>query len=182
MIRKIITYPSSILRKKSKDVVSFDEKLHKLLDDMNETMMSHNGVGLAGVQIGVLLNVLIINLPVKDKDDEQKEVQLQENLIEAINPTITFKDGEQIYSEGCLSIPDIHEDIKRALDIKVEYFDRFGKKQTIKASGFLSVAWQHEMEHLHGHVFIENLSFLKRKKFEKEWKLKLKDKTKNKKK
>jgi peptide deformylase len=134
------------------------------------------------VQIGVLLNVLIINLPVKDKDDEQKEVQLQENLIEAINPKITYKDGEQIYSEGCLSIPDIHEDIKRAMDIKVEYFNRFGKKQTMEASGFLSVAWQHEMEHLNGHVFIENLSFLKRKKFEKEWKLKLKDKTKNKKK
>jgi len=179
MTRQIVTYPNPLLRKKSKDVVDFDEKLHTLLDDMNETMFEKGGVGLAGVQVGVLLKVLIINLPVQNPefpDDKDKEIQIDENLIEAINPIITHKDGVQTFNEGCLSIPSFNADIKRAMNVTVEYFDRFGTKQTMEASGFLAVAWQHELEHLSGHVFIENLSFIKRKKFEKEWKRKLKGK------
>jgi len=178
MTREILVYPNPILRKQSKDVEVFDEKLHQLLDDMNDTMMEFGGVGLAAVQIGVLLNVLIINLPVEDLDnpDNKDGVQLKENLIEAINPKIVFKDGEQVFNEGCLSIPGVHEEIKRAYDVTVSYFDRYGQKHTIQADDFLAVAWQHEMEHLSGHVFIENLSFLKRKKFEKEWKKRLKSK------
>jgi peptide deformylase len=178
MIREIVTYPNPILRKKSQDVVKFDKELHTLLDDMNDTMMSASGVGLAAVQIGELLNVLIINLPVEDPEDKEKDIQLDENLIEAINPIITHKDGEQIFNEGCLSVPGFNSDIKRAMNVTVEYFNRDGQKQVIEADDFLAVAWQHEMEHLTGHVFIENLSFLKRKKFEKEWKLKLKSKKK----
>ena len=175
MVREILVYPNPILRKKSQDVEHFDSELHTLLDDMRDTMLNANGVGLAAVQIGVLKNVLIINIPVENKDNPSKEpIQLEENLIEAINPTIVHKEGEQVFQEGCLSIPGFYEDIKRAEYIKVEYFNRFGKKQTLEAKGFLAVAWQHEMEHLDGHVFIENLSFLKRKKFEKEWKKRLK--------
>jgi peptide deformylase len=179
MIRDIIVYPNPLLRKKSQDVVSFNKELHTLLDDMNETMLEKGGVGLAAVQIGVLLNILIINIPVRNPDfpdDKNKELQLKENLIEAINPVITYKDGIQVFNEGCLSIPGFNADIKRAMNIVVEYFDRYGNKKTMQASGFLSVAWQHELEHLSGHVFIENLSFVKRKKFEKEWKRKLKGK------
>ena len=182
MIRKILVYPDPILRKKSQDVEIFDEKLHTLLDDMNDTMFEFGGVGLAAVQIGVLLNVLIINIPIDDPDDEQNKdgIQLPQNQIEAINPKVIYKDGEQIFNEGCLSVPGVHEEIKRAQNITISYCDRFGKKYTIQADGFLAVAWQHEMEHLSGHLFIENLSFLKRKKFEKEWKKKLKEKGKRK--
>lgn len=176
MILDIVTYPNPILRKKSQVVVEFDSKLHTLLDDMNETMIHFGGVGLAAVQVGKLLNVLIINLPIEDSESPDDDKQLPKNLIEAINPIITHKDGEQIFNEGCLSIPGFNEDIKRALHVVVEYFDRDGVKQTMEAEDFLAVAWQHEMEHLTGHVFIENLSFLKRKKFEKEWKRKLKGK------
>ena len=176
MIRKVVTYPNPILRKKSKDVIKFDKKLHTLLDDMNETMMASSGVGLAAVQIAHLHNVLIINLPVENPKDLDNDIQLDENLIEAINPIITHKDGEQIFNEGCLSIPGVNEDITRAMNVTVEYFNRDGKKQIMKAEKTLAVAWQHEIEHLNGHVFIENLSFLKRKKFEKEWKKKLKSK------
>lgn len=176
MIREILVYPNPILRKKSEDVGEFNEELHTLLDDMNETMLHAGGVGLAAVQIGVLQNVLILNLPIEDEDPEIEPQQLPENLIEAINPVITHKDGEQIFQEGCLSVPGFYEEIKRAEHITVEYYNRFGEKQTINAEGFPAVAWQHEMEHLSGHVFIENLSFLKRKKFEKEWKKKLKEK------
>ena len=185
MVRDIITYPNSILRKKSKEVKVFDEKLHSLLDDMNDTMMEKGGVGLAAIQIGIDLNVLIINIPVekdnantqKDKKDEDNEIQLPENLIEAINPKIIKKDGSFTFNEGCLSVPKFNADIKRAKSIIIEYFDRCGTLQTMESEEFLAVAWQHEMEHLNGHLFIENLSFLKRKRFEKDWKKELKEKS-----
>jgi peptide deformylase len=180
MIKEILVYPNPILRQKSKDIEAFDSELHTLLDDMNETMMYRGGVGLAAVQIGVLLNVLIINIPIDDETNLENRdgLQLKENLIEAINPVITHKDGTQVFNEGCLSIPGIYEEITRAKHIVVEYFNRFGEKQTLEAEDFMAVAWQHEMEHLTGHVFIENLSFMKRKKFEKEWKREQKEKSK----
>ncbi len=179
MIREIITYPNSILRKKSKKVEVFDKKLHTLLDDMNDTMMSKGGVGLASIQIGVPLCVLIINIPVDDENSENDDRQLTENLIEAINPVITHKDGELIFNEGCLSVPGFNAEVKRAYHVVVEYYSRDGEKQTVEAEDFLAVAWQHEMEHLSGHLFVENLSFLKRKKFEKDWKRELKEKSKS---
>ena len=180
MIKEILVYPHPILRQKSEDVKDFDENLHRLLDDMNDTMMDRGGVGLAAVQIGILQNVLIINIPIDDYENIENEdgLQLKENLIEAINPKITHKDGTQVFNEGCLSIPGVYEEISRAKHVVVEYFNRFGEKQTIEAEDFLAVAWQHEMEHLTGHVFIENLSFMKRKKFEKEWKKEQKEKKK----
>jgi peptide deformylase len=174
MVREIITYPNPILRKKSRDVEVFDQELHTLLDDMNETMLIENGVGLAAIQVGFDLNVLIINLPIEDEFDPNYGEQVPENLIEAINPVITHKDGVQVFNEGCLSVPGYHAEVKRAQHIVVEYFDRNSEKHVVEAEGFLAVAWQHEIEHLTGHVFIENLSIVKRKKFEKEWKKKQK--------
>lgn len=168
MIREVITYPNKLLRTKSEDVEKFDEELHTLLDDMYETMLAQNGVGLAAIQVAIPLNVLIINLP------NENDFQDKADLIEAINPVITHKDGEQVFTEGCLSVPGFSEDVKRAMHIVVEYFNRDGEKQKMECEGFLAVAWQHEMEHLEGHLFIENLSFLKRKKFEKEYKKRLK--------
>ncbi len=170
MIREVITYPNKLLRTKSKDVEKFDNELHTLLDDMYETMIDQNGVGLAAIQVAIPLNVLIINLP------NEEDIQDPEDLIEAINPVITHKDGEQVFTEGCLSVPGYSEDVTRANHIVVEYYNRFGEKQTMECEGFLSVAWQHEMEHLTGHLFIENLSIIKRKKFEKEYKKRLKNK------
>ena len=174
MLREIVTYPNPILHKKSKDVEVFDEKLHTLLDDMNETMMHYGGVGLAAIQVGVDLNVLIINIPIDDEGNKDESIQLDENLIEAINPKIIQKDGELVFNEGCLSVPEYHAEIKRANHIVVEYYSRDGQKQTMECEDFLAVAWQHEMEHLSGHLFIENLPYLKRQKFEKQWKKKLK--------
>ena len=170
MIREVITYPNKLLRLKSKDVEQFDLELHTLLDDMYDTMMIESGVGLAAIQVAVPLNVLIINLP------NEEDIQDKNDLIEAINPVVTHKDGTQVFTEGCLSVPGFSEDVTRAQHIIVEYFNRFGEKQTMECEDFLAVAWQHEMEHLSGHLFIEHLSINKRKKFEKEWKKKLKDK------
>ena len=170
MIREIITYPNKLLRTKSQDVEKFDEELHTLLDDMYETMIAASGVGLAAIQVAIPKNILIINIP------NEEDIQDKNDLIEAINPKITHKDGVQVFTEGCLSVPGFSEDVTRAKHIIVEYYNRFGEKQTMDCEDFLAVAWQHEMEHLEGHVFIENLSFTKRQKFEKEWKKKLKEK------
>ena len=170
MIREVITYPNKLLRLKSEDVEQFDAELHTLLDDMYDTMMAQGGVGLAAIQIAIPLNILIINLP------NEEDIQEKDELIEAINPIIIQKDGTQVFTEGCLSVPGYSEDVTRAKHIVVEYFDRNGNKQIMECEDFLAVAWQHEMEHLAGHLFIENLSIIKRKKFEKEWKKKIKDK------
>jgi peptide deformylase len=92
-----------------------------------------------------------------------------------INPVIIEKDGSEKFQEGCLSIPGIYEEVERAKHVKVEYFDREGNKHIIEDNDFLAIAIQHEMDHLDGKVFIEKLSYMKRKKFEKEWKRRIKE-------
>ncbi len=173
MIREIVVYPDKRLKLISKEVTSFDAALHDLLDDMYETMRARNGVGLAAIQVGVDTRALIINIPLEDEDGEHD--QPKENTLEMINPVIIEHDGTEKFQEGCLSIPGVYEDIERAKHVKVEYFDRHGEKKIIEDDDFLAVAMQHEMDHLEGKVFIEKLSYIKRKKFEKEWKRKLKE-------
>jgi len=170
MVRDIVIYPDKRLKLISKEVTSFDSKLHSLLDDMYDTMISKKGVGLAAIQIGVPLRALIINMPDDDSDEQPKE-----NTLEIINPIFVEKSGKEKHQEGCLSIPGIYEDIERAKYVKIEYQDRFGERYTIEDDDFLAVAIQHEVEHLDGKVFIEKLSFMKRKKFEKEWKKRYKN-------
>ncbi|WP_457593147.1 peptide deformylase [Hydrogenimonas sp.] len=166
----ILVYPDRRLKEQSLPVTDFDASLHKLLDDMNDTMMASSGIGLAAIQVGIPLRVLLINLP-----DEEGN-QFPENLIEVINPVILEKRGSTTYTEGCLSVPEYYDDVERAEWIRVEFFTRHGERREIETDGLLAVAFQHEMDHLDGHLFIEKLSFLKRKKFEKEWKKKLKEK------
>jgi len=173
MVREILVYPDKRLKLISKDVTLFDEVLHHLLDDMYDSMRAKNGVGLAAIQIGVDSRALIINIPLEIEEGGLD--QPKENTLEMINPVIVEKDGSEIFQEGCLSIPGIYEDIERAKHVIVEYFDRDGKKETIENDDFLAIAIQHEMDHLEGKVFIEKLSYTKRKKFEKEWKRKLKE-------
>jgi len=181
MIREILVYPDKRLKLVSKEVEVFNGALHDLLDDMYETMRAKNGVGLAAIQVGVDQRVLIINVPLEDKDGESygeehsENDQPKENTLEMINPVIVKKDGREKFQEGCLSIPGVYEDVERAKHVKVEYFDRAGEKQSIEDDGFLAVAMQHEIDHLDGKVFIEKLSYIKRKKFEKEWKRRLKE-------
>ncbi len=169
MVREIVVYPDKRLKQVSKPVESFDEELHTLLDDMYDTMRAKNGVGLAAIQVGVDKRVLIINIPLEDIPEGEDE-QPRENTLEMINPVIVEKDGSTKFQEGCLSVPGIYEEVERAKHVKVEYFDRHGEKHVIEDDDFLAIAMQHEIDHLEGRVFIEKLSFIKRKKFEKEWK------------
>ncbi len=170
MIREIITYPNKLLKQKSHNVEEFNAQTHMLLDDMYETMVAKNGIGLAAIQIAETLNVLIINLP--NEDDKQ----VKEDVIEIINPKIIEKRGSTLYTEGCLSVPEYYEDVERAEWIKVEYQTRDGKLISCEYDGLMAIAFQHECDHLNGELFIEKLPYLKRKKFEKDWKKKLKGK------
>ena len=171
MVRDIVIYPDKRLKRISKEVLTFDNELHNLLEDMYDTMVSKNGVGLAAIQIGVPKRVLIINLP---EDDSEDAIFNKEETLEIINPIFTSKEGVCKHQEGCLSIPGVYEDIERAEHIVLEYQDRYGEKHIIDNHNFLAIALQHEIDHLDGKVFIEKLSFIKRKKFEKEWKKRFK--------
>jgi len=169
---EILIYPNKKLRKISQKVKIFDQKLHELLDDMYVTIEDQeNAIGLAAIQVGIELRVIVLNIP-----DETTEYQkIKENTLEIINPVIIEKNGLEKSQEGCLSVPGVYEDVERAKHVKVEYFDRNGDKHTIEDDDFLAIAIQHEIDHLDGKVFIEKLSYIKRKKFEKEWKRKQKE-------
>lgn len=175
MVRNIITYPNKRLFLKSNIVENFDKDLHNLLDDMYDTMIAHNGVGLAAIQVNVPLRALLVNI--LDENNEQKK----EDLLEIINPTIDFIDDEKIIcTEGCLSIPDFFDEVSRYKNIKLYYQDRFGNKKYLEVRGFLAVAIQHENDHLDGHLFIERLSYKAHKNFEQEFKKQQKNILKNK--
>ncbi len=168
MVREIVVYPDKRLKQKSLKVEKFDEELHTLLDDMYETMIAKKGVGLAAIQIAVAKRVFIVNIPIEEKDGAQPK----ENTLEIINPEFLELEGKTKYQEGCLSVPGYYEDVERFKKVKLKYFDRYGKEHIIEDDDFLAIALQHEFEHLEGKLFIERLSILKRKKFEKEWKKK----------
>lgn len=170
MILEVLTYPNKILYKKSQEVTKFDKKLAKFLDDMYETMISKHGIGLAAIQVGKPIRALVINLVNEDGLQDKKD------LLEIINPIITHKENLTIFQEGCLSVPGFFEDVQRAEKISLEYFDRFGNKQTLNADGLLAICIQHECDHLDGHLFIERIGYRQRKKFEKEFKEKQKAK------
>lgn len=157
MVRKIITYPNSRLFLNSEPVKQFDQELHTLLDDMYDTMIASQGVGLAAIQVDIPLRALIVNI--LDENEEQKK----EDLLEIINPQIIPLGEEKITcTEGCLSVPDFFEEVERYNHILLKYQDRFGNFKELEAQGFLAVAIQHENDHLNGHLFIEKISFLKR--------------------
>jgi len=171
MIREILVYPDKRLKLLSQKVSNFDKELHDLLEDMYDTMANRKGIGLAAIQIGVDKRVLIINIPSSDEEDALPQ---KEDTLEIINPLFLKKEGTCKHQEGCLSVPGFYEDIDRFEYILIEYQDRHGNKHTIENNEFLAIAIQHEIDHLDGKVFIEKLSILKRKKFEKEWKKKFK--------
>jgi len=166
MMLPIVTYPDKRLKTVSKDVTDFSADLHTLLDDMYETMINTNGIGLAAIQVNKPINVLIVNLP----NDDEEGTQDRANLLEIINPTLIHSEGSTVYQEGCLSVPKFYEDVERFESIGITYQDRQGKACSLEADGLLSIAIQHEIDHLLGKLFIEKLSYGRRKKFEKEYK------------
>lgn len=152
-IRKILHYPDKRLRTPGEPVSTFDADLHKLLDDMAETMYAAPGVGLAAPQIGESVRVFIIDVGVDGDSD----------LREFINPEIIETTGTVDWEEGCLSFPGESQDIKRAERVKVRALDRHGESFELEADGLLAIAVQHENDHLNGKLMIDYLSPLKRR-------------------
>lgn len=142
-IRIIVKDPDPVLREKSKPVTKITPNIHKLLDDMADTMYDAEGVGLAAPQIGILKRVIVI-----DVGDEH-------GLIEMINPELIHKEGEQLGSEGCLSIPGLRGDVKRAMKVTVKGLDRNGNEIVITGTELLARAFQHEIDHLNGVLFTD---------------------------
>ncbi|AOV08311.1 peptide deformylase [Sporosarcina ureilytica] len=140
-VREIVKYPSPILEKKCKEVVEFDEKLVKLLDDMYDTMIEADGVGIAAPQIGENVQVAIV-----DMGDGQE-------VIELINPVVTATGGSEIDVEGCLSFPDLFGEVERPYYVKVEAQERDGSIYEIEAEDFTARAILHEIDHLNGILF-----------------------------
>lgn len=141
-IRKIVLHPDPILKEKAKKVTKFNERLHKLLDDMAETMYDAPGVGLAAPQVGISKRVIVV-------DDGN-------GLIEVVNPELHDMEGEQLDPpEGCLSIPGLLGDVRRAQKVRVTGQDRYGKPFEMVAEGFLARIFQHEVDHLNGILFID---------------------------
>jgi len=171
-IREIIKIPDAILRDISKPIERFDEQLQKLLDDMADTMYDAPGIGLAGIQIAEPVRVVVVDCSERaereegegaiSRDDEPLK-ESERNPIFLINPEIvSFMEAPSVYEEGCLSIPDYFAEVERPEGCVVEYQDRDGKKQTLEATGLLSTCLQHEIDHLNGKLFIDQLSKLKR--------------------
>ena len=153
-IRPILTAPDPRLQAVSADVAKVDAEIRKLVDDMAESMYAADGIGLAAIQIGVAKRVLVIDL-------DQKEGK--KNPVAYINPKILWASDETaVFEEGCLSVPEIWDDVERPARIKAEYLDIDGKKQVLEADGMLATCLQHEMDHLNGVLFIDHLSRLKK--------------------
>lgn len=148
---KVRTYPDPILKKKAEPLTSFGPAEQKLFDDMIETMVVEDGVGLAAPQVGISKRILIAVPTMK---------QGEEYVI--INPEVYEAKGREVGREGCLSLPGIQGDVPRATKIKMRYQDRFGKSYDVEIKDFFARIIQHEMDHLDGILLIDRLDFNKR--------------------
>tara|TARA_B100000745_G_C20020234_1_gene346931 strand:- start:63 stop:548 length:486 start_codon:yes stop_codon:yes gene_type:complete len=156
----------SVLRKKCLKVENIDETLVTLADDMIETMYAASGLGLAANQVGVTSDLFVIDVGIeKEKRDP----------VIIINPVITASEEEVIAEEGCLSIPEVFAQVKRSQHVEVKGYDLKGNELRYEAEGFLARAFQHEMDHLNGVLFWDNLSKVKRDILQRKFKKKLKE-------
>jgi peptide deformylase len=162
-IRPIRTYPDPVLREKTARVEKIDSSLDRLIQDMVETMHAAPGVGLAANQVGVSLQLAVIDLSSRENEGQRHP------LLVIINPEILSQEGSIVEEEGCLSIPDYAENVKRALKVKVRAQDRTGKTFELAAEGLLAKALQHEIDHLNGLLFVDRLSPLKKSIFKRRY-------------
>jgi peptide deformylase len=157
-LRRILTVDNkadlSVLKTKSEAVAGVDDELRALMDDMLETMYDAPGIGLAAVQVGVPKRIIVMDL---SRDEDAREPRFY------INPEITWASEETApYEEGCLSVPEIYDEVQRPAKVKLKYLDRDGSPVEEDAEGLFAVCIQHEMDHLEGVLFIDHLSRLKR--------------------
>jgi len=153
-IRTIITIPDPKLRLVSQKLERVDDELRKMMDDMAETMYDAPGIGLAAVQLGEPMRLIVVD----PATPEEPKTPLH-----LVNPEILWRSDERrVHEEGCLSIPEYYEDVERPTQVRVKYIDRDGHEQEMLADGLLATVLQHEIDHLDGVLFIDYLSKLKR--------------------
>ena len=145
-IRKVVQVGDEVLRKRCFEVTSFDELMWQLLDDMKDTVKKEEGAGLAAPQVGVLRRAVVVDV--------------EEGFFELINPVIVESRGEQRGFEGCLSVRGKRGVVTRPNVVKLEYFDRYGKKQKLIAKGFFARAVCHELDHLDGILYTDRAEFV----------------------
>jgi peptide deformylase len=160
-LRDIIILPDKRLRSVSKPAVAIGDEIRTLVADMFETMYEAPGIGLAAIQVGVPSRVIVMDLSKREAEAEPRVF---------INPEITWSSEEKsLYEEGCLSIPDVHEDVERPARVKIRYLDLEGKVHEEDAEGLFATCIQHEVDHLNGVLFIDHISKLKRERITKKF-------------
>jgi peptide deformylase len=164
-IKRILTYPDTVLRERAEPVTDIDGKIQDLIDDMVDTMYHAPGIGLASNQVGEPCRVIICDTSSKDEPN---------NLVILVNPEIVEADGLIIDEEGCLSVIDCRADVKRAARVTVKGVDREGNPVTLEKEGLEAVVLQHEIDHLNGVLFIDRISTLKRELYKRKLKKLLK--------
>ena len=151
---KILTYPDPKLREVAKPVSIVDESIRAIVEDMAETMYSAPGVGLAATQVGIPLRIFVIDVAT---EGEQSDLRV------FINPEILERRGKHMWREGCLSFPDVAEEVKRAQSVRVQALDKDGQEFELEADDLLAVAIQHEADHLDGILMIDQVSSFARR-------------------
>ena len=152
-VLEILKYPHPLLKKRSQEIEKIDENTRHLIQDMIETMYDANGVGLAACQVGVSKRIIVLD--VSPMDPEQ-------DLFALINPEIVEEEDEIDHEEGCLSVPDCLETIKRKQKVRVRGMSLEGREIELEAQGILAIALQHEVDHLNGVLILDRMSGLKR--------------------
>jgi peptide deformylase len=152
-VLEILKYPHSLLKKRCEKVDRIDGEVKKLIRDMTETMYQANGIGLAACQVGVSRRVIVVDVSPIDPEKE---------FFAMVNPEVISEEGEIEHEEGCLSVPDCLEKVKRKEKVLVRGFSPMGKEIEISAEGILAIAIQHEIDHLNGVLILDRISRLKR--------------------
>ena len=161
-LREILTVPHPVLKQVSATVDKVDDALRALMDDMLETMYEAPGIGLAAVQIGEPVRVIVMDLQEKPEGAESDAEGIK-NPRFFVNPEIIWKSEDLApYEEGCLSVPDVYDEVKRPARVKLRYLNYAGEQVEEDAEGLFATCIQHEMDHLEGVLFIDHLSRLKR--------------------
>ncbi len=164
MILPIVAYGDPVLKKRGEDLEKGDPKLPKLVEDMFETMYNAHGVGLAAPQVGKSLRLFVVDAsPFAEEGDEDYEF-LKDFKKVFVNPEIIEEEGDEwAFSEGCLSIPEIHEDVYRNEQLRIRYYDENWNEHEEVLSGLAARVVQHEYDHIEGVLFVEHLSPLRRR-------------------
>jgi peptide deformylase len=158
----IYVAPHPVLKKVAEPVAGgVTDELRKLMDDMLDTMYAAHGIGLAAPQVGVSKRILVLDI--KQREAKEGEEPSRGEPLFFINPEVTWESEEQnVYNEGCLSVPDQYAEVERPKKVKIKFLDYHGKEREIEADGLLATCLQHEIDHLDGVLFVDHLSTLKR--------------------